>query len=408
MGKQPSRKAARKAAAPPRRSGGTAPISDQRLITIRAQDDNRKPVDYGVMRSMGPTILSMAMRWAYTLRVRSRWAGDPDMREYFGTEAIGDLDKIGITSHAIQQLALVRHIEIELHEWERGGDDAMRIVDAASEIPWEYLLSAATRSAGRFQSLLVTRYLANDSTMRPTRNQRVLFVESAPGRIEEEYEFEDEERRIRAAVNADKHKDRMVIAETLPLSKLKEKVNDGDWEAIHVTGVDTHQAAWLVDGFYDAFEKDKTDVIDASDYLHDGMILRGDTESELPVRYDKLAPILLGSGKRPQIITLNLYYSGARTARELVRKGAHAALGFLDEIDDEIAERFFQAFYWAWCHSARSIPDAFLDAWESMDSDRMHGTAIVIWMGSSMVAFEASRKRRIVSKSAAKTRSGAR
>jgi hypothetical protein len=408
MGKQPSRKAARKAAAPPRASGRTAPVSDQRLITIRAQDANKKPIDYGVMRSMGPAILTMAMRWAYTLRVRSRWAGDPDMRDYFGTEATGDLGKLGIAADAVQRLALATHIEIELHKWEKAGAEAALIVDAASEIPWEYLLSAATRSAGRFQSLLVTRCLSNGSRVLLAPPQRVLLVESAPGRIDDEYEFEDEERRIRAAVNANDNKSRMEIAPTLPLSKLKERIKARNWEAIHVTGVDTHQAAWLIEGFYDAFEKNKTDVIDESDCLQDGMILRGDSESELPVRFDQLAPILLASSKPPRVVTLNLFYSGARTARELVRMGAHAAIGFLDEIDDEFAERFFQAFYWAWCHNESSIPDAFLNAWQTMDSDRMHGTGIVIWMGSSMVDFEATQMKKGMTKSATKMRSGTR
>ena len=34
---------------------------------------------------------------------------------------------------------------------------------------------------------------------------------------------------------------------------------------------------------------------------------------------------------------------GKALATELVARGAHAALGFLDEIDDELAELFFQA-----------------------------------------------------------------
>jgi hypothetical protein len=80
---------------------------------------------------------------------------------------------------------------------------------------------------------------------------------------------------------------------------------------------------------------------------------------------------------------LNLYYSGARTARELVRRGVYAAIGFLDEINDEFAEHFFQAFYWAWCHGNETISDSFLKAWGAMDGDRLHGTAIVIWLGRS-------------------------
>jgi hypothetical protein len=69
-----------------------------------------------------------------------------------------------------------------------------------------------------------------------------------------------------------------------------------------------------------------------------------------------------------------------------VKRGVYAALGFLDEINDEFAELFFQAFYWAWCHGDKSIPEAFLEAWSKMDTDRMHGTSIVIWLGRSMVA----------------------
>ena len=58
--------------------------------------------------------------------------------------------------------------------------------------------------------------------------------------------------------------------------------------------------------------------------------------------------------------------------------------------DDELAELFFQAFYWAWCrpkedNSPLTIPEAFCAAWEKMrSSDRLHGTAIVIWMGRSI------------------------
>ena len=117
------------------------------------------------------------------------------------------------------------------------------------------------------------------------------------------------------------------------------------------------------------------------------MILREPNVAELPVPYDELANVIINPKHPPSLVTLNLYYSGARIARELVRHGAHAALGFLDEIDDELAERFFQAFYWAWCKPGRritTIPNAFIEAWQKMPGDGLHGTAIVIWMGHSV------------------------
>lgn len=383
MGKTPSRRGAKKAAASPNPTGSNSAASTKPLLTIRAQNSRKESVQQVITSGAAATILSMATHWSYVLRVRTRWAHDADMREHFGTRATADLEKLGLSADTIQRLASYTHIEVEFHRWEQDGPDAPEVVDAASEIPWEYLLSAATRNAGRFESLLVTRYLPNNTRISTTRPpKRVLFVESAPGRIDAEYEFEDEESRIRAAVNATKFQDRMVRARTLPKSKLAD-VAKKKWDAIHVSGVDTHHAAWLIDGFYDAFKN--PEVIDEKNCLHDGMILRGDNESEYPVRYNNLAPVLLGSSKPPQVVTLNLYYSGARTSRELVRKGAYAALGFLDEIDDEFAERFFQEFYWAWCHDGKPISKAFLAAWQTMDGDRMHGTGIVIWFGSSIV-----------------------
>jgi len=359
------------------------------LIAIRAHDDNKKLIEVSVPDKVAPTILRMAMQWGYILRVRTRWAGDADMRDDFGKRALDDLAELGVGRNTVQQFASVKHIEIELYNQASATAETLPLLDAASEIPWEYLLSAATRNVGRFESLLVTRCLANGAAVRPIKPRNVLFVESAPGRIEQKYDFTDEETRMVAAVNV-RESQGLKFARTEPFSKLKDTLRSRAWEAIHVTGVDTHQVAWLIEDFYTAVAgravvARRAEVIDESDCLHDGMILRGDHDSELPVRYDELADLLLESKKPPHVVTLNLYYSGARTARELVKRGAYAALGFLDEIDDEFAELFFQAFYWAWCHRSRSIPQAFLDAWSTMDGDRMHGTSIVIWLGRSMV-----------------------
>jgi hypothetical protein len=367
----------------PRASGNAeAPRADRRLIAIRAQDEDKKPIQAFVQAESGRIISRMAREWRYILRVRTRWAGDADMRDHFGEKAANDFKDLGIGPDDIRRFSSVEHIEVELYDTGLTTADGTPLLDVASEVPWEYLLSAVTQQSGRFESLLVTRCLANESDAAPARPRNFLFLESAPGRIEQEYEFEDEETRLGAAVKLEED-DGLTFSRTEPLSKLQAKIRHKAWDAVHVTGVDTHQAAWLVEDFYS--EVETNGVIDKSDRLHDGMILRGDYDSELPVRYDKLADLLLGSKKPPGVISLNLYYSGARTARELVKRGAYAALGFLDEIEDEFAELFFQAFYWAWCHRSRSIPKAFLDAWQAMDGDRMHGTSIVIWLGRSMV-----------------------
>jgi hypothetical protein len=354
-----------------------------RLIAIRAHGDKNELIEAFVLANSVRTISRMAMQWVYILRVRTRWAGDADMRDNFGAKAIEDLKDLGIEPDTIQRFASVKHIEVELYDSGLMTPNGTPMLDVASEIPWEYLLSSATQKAGRFESVLVTRCLANNSNITRTKPRNVLFVESAPGRIGQIYKFADEETRLSAAVKL-KENHGLTFARTEPFSKLRATLCTKGWDAVHVTGVDTHQAAWLIEDFYSAVARSEH-VIDKSDRLLDGMILRGDHDSELPVGYDELADLLLASKKPPGVVTLNLYYSGARTARELVKRGVYAALGFLDEIDDEFAELFFQAFYWAWCHANKSISHAFLDAWSTMDGDRMHGTSIVIWLGRSMV-----------------------
>jgi hypothetical protein len=379
---------------------GVVTTSDKRVITIRALEGG---ILFEADVKFPERLERLAQEWSYVLRARSRWTADPELRKSIAARALADLGSVGILPQQVQSLASADRIEVELHDWNRQDPKESRIHEAAAEVPWEYLISAATRSEGRFRPLLISRLFSNGmSAVTPSPPRSVLFVESAPGRIEELYEFDDEEERISAAVGAaEKPAKYWKILATPQVSELKEAVENTNWEAIHVTGVDTHQAGWFIEDFYADLKKNKPDIfkalIDATGRLQDGMILRQGRESELPVLYDELAQILTGATP-PRIVTLNLYYSGARIARELIRAGAHVALGFLDEINDELAELFFQAFYWQWCHPQNdvlSIPDAFLKAWEKMGGSELHGTSIVIWMGRSVFAPQADTRIKI-------------
>jgi hypothetical protein len=382
-----------------KRSGRTSSASpaspstqNPRIATIRADKDLNVP---DTVITNPARLARLAQEWTYLLRVRSRWKSDSDLRKSVAERAVKDLADVGVSRERLRQLAKAERVEIELHDWDRNDPNACRIHEAACEVPWEYLISSGTRAEGRFQSMLISRLFGNGmARVTPHPPTSVLFVESAPGRFKDEYEFEDEENRIHAAVGATGRRDEEAywrILDTPQKSELAECIGEKKWEAIHVTGVDTHQAGWCIENFYPEMKHKNTalfdQLLDSEGRLRDGMILREAHEIELPVLHDELADILVGPTP-PRIVTLNLYYSGARIARELVRKKAHVALGFLDEIDDELAELFFQAFYWNWCHPTKeeilSIPEAFLKAWEDMPMDDMHGTSIVIWMGRSV------------------------
>ena len=368
--------------------------AEQPVITIRARIGSRL-VEEQVSRHA--PLVRLAEEWTYILRSRTRWADDPGLRLSVRDRALDDLERVGVRRAFMKKLAAAPHVEVELHPWDSRDSELDRVYEAAADVPWEYLLSAGTRGVGRFDAMLITRLFRNGAAPAvPKPAGRVLFIESAPGRFEDVYQFEQERARLKAAVGADGHagtgaapRATMEVSETENVSRIRRRVRATPWDVLHVSGLDTHQATWYLDSLYDELKEEKPDVwasiVDPLDRIRDGMILRESNIAELPVPYDELASALIDPANPPWLVTLNLYYSGARTAREMVRRGARAALGFLDEIDDDLAERFFQAFYWAWCRPGGArISEAFVAAWRKMKSDRLHGTAIVIWMGLSV------------------------
>ena len=305
-------------------------------------------------------IVRIADEWTYILRSRSRWADDDDIREIYRERALDDLNTLGVSRAFMRRMASSPHVEVELRPWDPTDGAANRIHEAAADLPWEYLLSAGSRGVGRHGNLLITRLFRNNAPAAiPAPPSLILFVESAPGRIEDLYEFESELRRVSAAIGADGDESsvagrRLELSQTDNVTDLRRMVRSEPWDVLHVTGVDTHQVGWQLPGFYDQrFSNLQNRIFDSAGEVRDGMILREANTAELPVPFDDLAATLINPAHPPSLVTLNLDYSGARIGRELVKQGAQTAIGFLDEIDGEQAERFFQAFYWSWCQPSK-------------------------------------------------------
>lgn len=338
--------------------------------------------------TIGKKLVKLAAEWMYVMRNRSRWAGDEGLKDAVSKRAVKTLQELGIARPVLQQIVAAdsRHVELEFSF--RDGPRSKEEVDAASSFPWEFVLSCATREEGRSLPLLITRFVA-PAAVRPAATGGQLYVESAPGRIRALYSFESERSRLHAAMGT-----RWQRASSPTLDALGSRIAQTRPKVIHVSGVDNHQVAEVIEGFYE----DKRVHKIAGDIPKDGLIMRGTDLPEIPVPHDDLAPTLAGgqrTGRVPELVTLNLYYSGARLARDCVREGAHSAIGFLDEVDDEIAEFFFQTFYWAWRRlgpTADTVPKAFGGTWNLL-RDRgadLFGTGIVLWLARS--AFEGSRQ----------------
>jgi hypothetical protein len=376
----------------------------QPLVTLRVDAGSGGVV--AVVRSR-PVIKELAAEWMYILRNRSRWSGDEDLRADLRARAAETLDKLGVGERELRSIvaARTRHVEVEFHDPEekpparsttagrptrQDQEQAERrqLLDAATVFPWEFLLSTATREYGRSHALIITRLLARTipQVAKQRKLKRLLFVESAPGRIEDCYSFDSERTRLRAALGVDWR-----ISPSERIDRLTARIQKFKPEVIHVSGVDNHQVVQpeLIPGFYDEPEIEKL----VPDAPRDGMIVQGTDLAEVPCPHDELAAALVPKANRrtaPLLVTLNLYYSAARIGRDVIRRGAHAALGFLDEIDDELAEYFFQAFFLAWRRgqSVDDLPRAFGQTWELLRDRGQHlfGTSIVLWLAKSAFA----------------------
>lgn len=354
-------------------------------------------------------IVRLSADWGYTLRMRSRWAHDPDLRAAIGEYALEAMKELGFTDAQVRRLAQCQQLQVVLADHSYGPE----VLAAAAAFPWEYVLSAATRCVGRPHGVLITRCLAGAHVAHAPSfaEPSLTIVTSAPGRIGDIYGFDSEVRRLAHAVGAE-NEDALVFPAADParpaIAPRATRSALGAYMTaraaarttakarptahfVHVSGVDPIQAAALVPDLYDAphllapggmlFARETTPGADVAS-RSDGSPVAAPREEVVGAR--ALAESLIPDGFTPALVTLNLHYSAAETALEMMRRGALASLGFVDTIPDEVAEYFFTVFY-AECRAARSlagIADAFGRAWDQLSDQGhdLHGTGIVLWL----------------------------
>ena len=128
-------------------------------------------------------IQQVAVEWSHVVRNRSRWARSKARGSDQDARARALLSELGIGESQRKLLADAPIIRVgmpvaseELH-WE------MRL------LPWEFVLSAGTRDL-RNGSIAVSRWLIRSDVVPPLRHGKVLFVESAPGRLASDWNFD--------------------------------------------------------------------------------------------------------------------------------------------------------------------------------------------------------------------------
>jgi hypothetical protein len=343
-------------------------------------------------RDSGPINLSVpdtereALKRAYQVRNRRRWTSrSAPVGGDFQPEWIDGREE------TLEGIAKAGLVEIEIPS---GAQWALRVM------PWEFMLSAATARYREGRPLTVVRRLTSGRRAATTNGavDRCLFVESAPGRLAEDWDLHTETELMRLSLaRTGDHESVQVQTWTDP-RQLAERITRFQPTLIHFAGLDTHQGAPLL-----GIKKLKRDGHADDPSASDGLILddlsepvrhtsagsRSEKDRAVEQNYAVLARDVatLFATSRPSLVSLNVYNSAMRTAPMLVESGARYAIGFQDTIDDRIAEHFFALFYRRLAGSD-NVPEAFRFSLDILreEKGRLRGACVVLWSAESVVA----------------------
>lgn len=341
---------------------GAKKAGSQKFVEIYLQTGKGEPV---VLKS-SRELQRIAVQWSYVLRNRRRWNTDEADVVEQALRAKEELKKLGITEAQLQRIAELQVIEVSIpYSSEAEGWEA-RI------FPWEYMISAATRSFRNGKFLTVIRHLDRKQKI-TAKHQRemskALIVESAPGEVRNQFTFDSERNLVKAGLALE-------TTESIdePRTVLHDRIAAYAPDVIHLAGIDNNQAA--AKGWIDR------------DNVFDGYIMKAVPDGIEGVGAEELGRILNAAKKKPALVSCNIFYSAARICAMAVAEGAEAAIGFQDETDDALMELFFTNFYTAWRRLNWDTLEAFnfaLNVLKGKQGELKPTGGIVLWSDRSLV-----------------------
>ncbi|CAG0966500.1 hypothetical protein PHYC_01013 [Phycisphaerales bacterium] len=332
----------------------------------------------------GLRMRQLAMEWTYVLRNRRRSGASALTNEAQVNRARKALESLGVADEALTRIAGAGVVEVStVFAGESSGWEA-RI------LPWEHLLASATRYQRSGKAITIARHLrppVSPPGIRPP--QKVLYVESAPCGLRDDFSFDAEERLVRLAFSGDGGGSQIeVVAARDPTrDSLRRAVADVQPDAIHIAGFDAHQAHRVLPELRDdTTARQATSKLSTSTpKVLDGYLLRRDDGRPDTVSADDLAAILNAAPLKPALVSFNIFNSAARLAALTVARGAGAAIGYQDDFSDRLSEVLYERLYWAWCEDKEDLLSAFQYAWSEVRqrSTNLGGTGVVLWGGNS-------------------------
>lgn len=339
-------------------------------------------------------LASQAMRWTYVLRARERWLGMGNAQLAHEADADATLHDFGVNDAALQRLARATRVVVRMPYRSEGVGWAARI------FPWEYVIAAATRryrrAADRHFTVMRELGMSRRPAWKPNRRGAgLLFVHSAPGGLRKEWSFDDELRRITAALG---NIEIEVLADPT-LEQLEEKVRSMRPELVHLSGFDNLQGLKALRDIAQARElveveagaQRLTDLLANERYVPDGMLLAGEKCGVAVVSALRLAAALGAGGHRAYFVGVSTQNSAARTSALLVgQRAALASVGFQDAVENALIDYFFELIYTQLSNTdptAWNLPLAFEQAWLStrQKPDATRATGIALWAGAPLM-----------------------
>jgi len=318
----------------------------------------------------GVAFKAKAMKWKYLVGIQERWKRDPAKmieqarNEWIIVSRCPDLESF-LTNSKLVEVNIPFTSESE--DWE------------GRLAPWEYVLSTVGYRKGRVEPLIIIRHLDIEPSPRLSNvsaKPKVLYVESAPGILEEEYEF-GAERKIFKSIF-----DHTEFIKNPTKAELASKIKEYQPEIIHLTGIDNHEA-------YEILKE--LDKVPATWSSKDGMVLADSRGEPNPVDAEELADILNCGRVKPAMVTTNLYHSASRICALTVAKGTRHSIGFLDTIGDAAGEFLFREFYSLLAgkkgQNSATVLDSFISTLNILlgSSSKVKGSGIVLWSAESLI-----------------------
>lgn len=327
----------------------------------------------------GDDLLDEARDWNYRLRDRRRWSARADSVNSLRLQALDFVRELGVNDDILEQLVRERIVQVDLPAGQDLNSTALR------RLPWEHLLSSATREArGEATPFTVVRRLRGGvARADKLSRQRWLMVESAPGSLHDNYDFTSERNVIASGAAAcgtpfefEENPTQETLSRTVQTAPY--------FNVVHLTGFDIHQALQL---YRSANAKFKWADVSPSNSPSlgqlEGFVLAGKTGAPTPVNAQLLASLICPPAPvpPPSVISINTFNSAYEIAPAMVAAGAHSAIGFQDTFDDQLAEQFFATFYRSWFAADWNPIAAFNFAWEQVRARRvpLQGSGLVLW-----------------------------